>query len=67
MSAISHSFADEIFRVYAKNLPDIALSPIKMEANVEKMVKVPIFHKSIISALVRARFFFEYSFLAEAI
>jgi len=31
-------FADEIFRVYAKNHPDIALHPVKMEENVEKMV-----------------------------
>lgn len=39
VSAIGHSFADEIFRVYANNHPDIALLPVKMEPNVEKMVK----------------------------
>ena len=39
VSAIGQSFADEIFRVYAKNHPDIELLPVKMEPNVEKMVK----------------------------
>ena len=38
MSAIGQAFADEIFRVYAKNHPDIVLVPVKMEPNVAKMV-----------------------------
>lgn len=38
VSAIGQAFADEIFRVYAKNHPDIVLLPINMEENVEKMV-----------------------------
>ncbi|MCP4489279.1 MAG: DUF4325 domain-containing protein [Gammaproteobacteria bacterium] len=38
VSAIGQAFADEIFRVYAKNHPDIVLVPVKMEVNVEKMV-----------------------------
>jgi anti-sigma regulatory factor (Ser/Thr protein kinase) len=37
--AIGQAFADEIFRVYAQNHPDIVLLPVKMEPNVEKMVK----------------------------
>ena len=37
--AIGQAFADEIFRVYAKNHPDIELLPVNMEPNVEKMVK----------------------------
>ena len=36
--AIGQAFADEIFRVYAHNHPDIVLLPVKMEPNVEKMV-----------------------------
>ena len=39
VTIIGQSFADEIFRVYAQNHPDIELLPVKMEANVEKMVK----------------------------
>ncbi|MFZ4802964.1 MAG: STAS-like domain-containing protein, partial [Chlorobium sp.] len=39
VSAIGQSFADEIFRVYAQNHPDIELLPVNMEPNVEKMVK----------------------------
>lgn len=38
VSAIGQAFADEIFRVYANNHPDISLLPVKMELNVEKMV-----------------------------
>jgi len=38
VSAIGQAFADEIFRVYAQSHPDIVLLPVKMEANVEKMV-----------------------------
>jgi hypothetical protein len=36
--AIGQAFADEIFRVYARNHPDIVLLSVKMEPNVEKMV-----------------------------
>ncbi len=36
--AIGQAFADEIFRVYAHNHPDIELLPVKMVPNVEKMV-----------------------------
>ena len=36
--AIGQAFADEIFRVYAKNHPDIVLLPVKMGSDVEKMV-----------------------------
>jgi len=39
VSAIGQAFADEIFRVYAQQHPDIVLLPVKMEPNVEKMVK----------------------------
>jgi len=39
VQAIGQAFADEIFRVYALNHPDIVLLPVKMEPNVEKMVK----------------------------
>ena len=39
VSAIGQAFADEIFRVYAQHHPDIVLLPVKMEPNVEKMVK----------------------------
>ena len=39
VSAIGQAFADEIFRVYAKQHPEIVLLPVKMEPNVEKMVK----------------------------
>lgn len=39
VSAIGQAFADEIFRVYANNHPDIVLLPVKMEPNVQKMVK----------------------------
>ena len=39
VSAIGQSFADEIFRVYAKTHPDIELLTANMETNVEKMVK----------------------------
>ncbi len=38
VSAIGQAFADEIFRVYAQNHPDIVLVPVKMEEKVEKMV-----------------------------
>ncbi len=38
VSAIGQAFADEIFRVYANNHPDIVLLPVKMEPNVKKMV-----------------------------
>lgn len=38
VSAIGQAFADEIFRVYAQNHPDIVLVSVKMEKNVEKMV-----------------------------
>ena len=38
VSAIGQAFADEIFRVYAKNHSDIILHPVKMEPNVKKMV-----------------------------
>ena len=38
VSAIGQAFADEIFRVYAQNHPDIKMIPVKMEVNVEKMV-----------------------------
>ena len=36
--AVGQAFADEIFRVYAQQHPDIELLPVKMEPNVEKMV-----------------------------
>lgn len=39
VSVIGQAFADEIFRVYANNHPGIALLPINMTTNVEKMVK----------------------------
>ncbi len=39
VSAIGQAFADEIFRVYAKRHSDIVLHPVKMEPNVEKMIK----------------------------
>lgn len=39
VSSIGQAFADEIFRVYAKNHPDIMLAPVYMSPNVEKMVK----------------------------
>ena len=38
VSAIGQAFADEIFRVYANNHPDIVLLPVNMEPNVKKMV-----------------------------
>ncbi|MEJ1298107.1 MAG: DUF4325 domain-containing protein [Candidatus Sedimenticola sp. (ex Thyasira tokunagai)] len=38
VSAIGQAFADEIFRVYANNHPDIVLLPVNMEQNVKKMV-----------------------------
>ncbi len=38
VSAIGQAFADEIFRVYANNHPDIALLPVNMEPNVKKMI-----------------------------
>jgi anti-sigma regulatory factor (Ser/Thr protein kinase) len=49
VSSIGQAFADEIFRVYAKNHPDIVLHPVKMDLNVEKMVKraISIIEKSI--------------------
>ncbi len=46
ISAIGQAFADEIFRVYAQSHPDIALLPVKMEENVEKMVSRAISSKS---------------------
>ncbi len=39
VSFIGRAFADEIFRVYARQHPGIKLSPINMEENVEKMVR----------------------------
>lgn len=39
ISGIGQSFADEIFRVYANNHPNIDLHPVNMVLNVEKMVK----------------------------
>lgn len=36
---IGQAFADEIFRVYARNHPGITLVPINMTPDVEKMVK----------------------------
>ncbi len=39
VSTIGQAFADEIFRVYSQSHPDIILLPVKMEPNVEKMVK----------------------------
>lgn len=39
VSEIGQAFADEIFRVYAKSHPKIVLLPVKMEMNVEKMVR----------------------------
>lgn len=38
VSSIGQAFADEIFRVYANNHPNIVLLPVKMEPNVKKMV-----------------------------
>lgn len=38
VSAVGQAFADEVFRVYAKNHSDIVLHPVKMELNVKKMV-----------------------------
>lgn len=38
VSTIGQAFADEIFRVYAQNHPNIVLLPVNMEVNVEKMV-----------------------------
>lgn len=38
VSAIGQSFADEIFRVYAKKHPEIVLVPMNMASNVKKMV-----------------------------
>lgn len=38
VSSIGQAFADEIFRVYARNHPEIVLHPDKMELNVKKMV-----------------------------
>ena len=38
VSVIGQAFADEIFRVYAKNHPDIILLPVNMELDVQKMV-----------------------------
>jgi len=38
VSAVGQAFADEIFRVYANNHPDLVLLPINMESNVVKMV-----------------------------
>ncbi len=46
VSTIGQAFADEIFRVYAQNHPDIVLLPVKMEKNVEKMVSRAISSKS---------------------
>ncbi|MCU7933757.1 MAG: DUF4325 domain-containing protein [Candidatus Thiodiazotropha sp. (ex Dulcina madagascariensis)] len=46
VSAIGQAFADEIFRVYALNHPNIILLPVKMEANVEKMVSRAISSKN---------------------
>ncbi len=46
VSTIGQAFADEIFRVYAQGHPDIALLPVKMEENVEKMVSRAISSKS---------------------
>ncbi len=46
VSAIGQAFADEIFRVYAQNHPDIVLLPVKMEKNVEKMVRRPVSTKA---------------------
>jgi len=39
VQTIGQAFADEIFRVYAKNHPKIVLNPVNMEADVEKMIK----------------------------
>lgn len=38
VTSIGQAFADEIFRVYANNHPDIQLVPVYMQPNVEKMV-----------------------------
>lgn len=38
VSAIGQAFADEIFRVYANNHPDIILRPVNMKPNVKKMI-----------------------------
>ncbi|MES9828790.1 MAG: DUF4325 domain-containing protein [Candidatus Thiodiazotropha sp.] len=46
VSAIGQAFADEIFRVYAQNHPDIALLPDNMVPNVEKMVRRAISSKT---------------------
>ena len=45
VTAIGQAFADEIFRVYAKNHPNIFLLPTNMEANVKKMVNRAILLK----------------------
>jgi anti-sigma regulatory factor (Ser/Thr protein kinase) len=45
VSAIGQAFADEIFRVYARNHPNIVLLPVKMEENVEKMINRAISSK----------------------
>lgn len=47
VSAIGQAFADEIFRVYAQNHPDIVLLPDNMVPNVEKMVKRAISSKAV--------------------
>ncbi|ANT65106.1 MULTISPECIES: STAS-like domain-containing protein [Prosthecochloris] len=39
VKAIGQAFADEIFRVYAREHPDIALLPVHMAPDVAKMVK----------------------------
>ena len=43
---IGQAFADEIFRVYAQSHPDIIFLPVKMEENVEKMIRRAISSKS---------------------
>lgn len=39
VQTIGQAFADEIFRVYAKNHPTIILNPVNMAPDVEKMIK----------------------------
>ena len=45
VDAIGQAFADEIFRVYARQHPHIELIPVHMEKDVEKMVTAAINYK----------------------
>ncbi len=44
VSAMGRAFADEIFRVFARNHPDVEITPINANSDVQHMINAAIAH-----------------------